>query len=82
MLSCLLCLTGELANNSPFNLPVARVSLLLSNIATASPKDRHPVLRLKGQKSGGMWLGNPVWTQPIMPVIIPLQDMIRRPWRN
>ena len=60
MLSCFLDLTGELTNNNPLNLPVARVSLPLSNIAIASPKYRHPVIRFKGRKPGGMWLGEPL----------------------
>lgn len=64
MHSCFLDLTGELTNNNPLNLPVAGVSLPLSNITIASPKYRHPVIRFKGRKPGGMWLGEPVWFDP------------------
>jgi len=64
MLSCFLDLAGKLTNNSPLYLPVTKISLLLSNLAAASPKCRHPVILLIGRKPGGMWLGEPVWFDP------------------
>jgi hypothetical protein len=57
MLSYSFDLASQPVNNNLLNLPVTGVSRWLSNLISASPKVRHPLIQPKGQRLGGMWQG-------------------------